>query len=114
MGAPIGAPFLDLAAIAAAAVISGVAATVGSAVVAAATAAEQQNQNDDPPAVIATEAVVVTHKNTSKNFFRAVCRSFHGIPQRKKGAARRRSFCGLLFILRFRLRLYNRRTYPNS
>ena len=64
MGAPIGAPFFYLAAIAAAAVV-----VVVAAVVVAAAAAEQQNQNDDPPAVIATEAVVVAHKNTSKEIF---------------------------------------------
>jgi len=28
-------------------------------------------------------------KNTSKNFFERLQRSFHGIPQAKKGAARR-------------------------
>ena len=69
VGAPIGAPGLYLAAIAATAAVVAVVGADVAAVVAAATAAEQKNQDDDPPAVIATEAVVVAHKNTSKEIF---------------------------------------------
>jgi hypothetical protein len=83
----LGRPFFHLAAIAAAAVVIVGAATIGSAVVAAA-ADKQQNQDDDPPAVIATETRVA-HKKYLQEFFRAVCRSFHGIPHPKKGDSRK-------------------------
>ena len=75
-------PFAYLAAIAAAVANPVVAA----AVVVAAAAAEQENENDDPPAAI---TVVTTHKKYLRNFFRAIYRSFHGIPQGKKGAAKK-------------------------
>ena len=81
-GTPFGVPFLySLAAIAAAAVANPVAAAI---VVAAATTAEQQNENDDPPAAI---TVITTHTKYLQRIFRATTRSFHGIPQGKKGAA---------------------------
>ena len=62
--------FYCLAAITAAAVAAATEATV------AAAAAQQQDEDDDPPAVV---TVVTTHKNTSKDFFRAALRSFHVI-----------------------------------
>ena len=63
-----------------------VAAAIATAVVVAAAAAEQQDQDDDPPAVVAPEAVVVAHNEYLQEIFRAFCRSFQDIPQRKKGA----------------------------
>ena len=72
--------------LAAAAVVIAAAVVAPVAVVVAAAAAEQQNQNDDPPAVIATKTVT-THKKYLQEFFRALHRSFHGIPDAKKGAA---------------------------
>ena len=82
-GTPIGVPFPYLAAIAAAAAIYPVVAAA--IAVAAATAAEQKNEDDDPPAAV---TIVTTHKKYLQEFFGGLCRSFHGIPQRKKGAAK--------------------------
>ena len=78
-GAPIGAPLFSDSAedfLAAAAVI--VAAVVVVVVAAAAAAvAEDQQQNNDPPPVVTAEAaadtVIITHKNTSKNFVELCC-----------------------------------------
>ena len=58
---------------------------VGAAAVAITAAAEQQNQDDDPPAAVIT--IGHTHNHLPPRFFRAVCRSFHGIPGGKKGAS---------------------------
>ena len=61
--------------LAAAAVIVTTTAAVVTAVIAAAqraaAVAEQQNQDNDPPAVVAAKAIV-THKNTSQDFFRVI------------------------------------------
>jgi hypothetical protein len=68
----LGRPLFQLAA--AAVVVAAAAATVvveGVVVATAAAVAEQQDQNDDPPPVVvqaAADTIIVTHKNTSKNF----------------------------------------------
>ena len=77
MGAHV---FLAAAAVAFAAAVITAVQTVVAAV------AEQEDQDDDPANITATETVV-THKNTSKNFFEQLSRSFHGIPAAKKCAA---------------------------
>ena len=65
---------INLAA-AATAVVAAVVVVVVAA--AAATVAEDQQQNNDPPPVVAAEAVadtiIVTHRNTSKNFVELCC-----------------------------------------
>ena len=55
------------------------------AAVAVSAAAEEQYQNDDPPAAVIT--IGHTHNQLPPGIFRAVCRSFHGIPEAKKGAS---------------------------
>ena len=67
--------------IAAAAAVVGI---VAAAAIAITAAAEEQNQDDDPPAAVIT--IGHTHNQLPPRFFRAVCRSFHGIPGGKKGA----------------------------
>ena len=65
-----GALFFELAAAAARVAAAAIVIVVVS-IAAAAAVAEQKNQNDDPPPVVvqaATDTVVVTHRNTSKNF----------------------------------------------
>ena len=67
---------------------AGALAAAGHAAVVAAAAAQQQGQDDDPPEVAAEAiAITVTHKKYLPNFFRALRRSFHGIPVGKKCAA---------------------------
>ena len=84
-GHPIGCPCF-LAAAAGVIAATAAAIVVACAAQAVATAiAEQENQDDDPANVTATETIV-THKNTSKNFFERLSRSFHGIPGAKKCA----------------------------
>ena len=66
---------INLAAAATAVVTAVVVA--GAVAAAAATVAEDQQQNNDPPPVVAAEAVadtiIVTHRNTSKNFVELCC-----------------------------------------
>ena len=72
---------MDLAA--AAVIVAAVAAESAAAVTAA---AEQQDQNNDPPAVIPTKTVTAHKKYLRIKIFEQLHRSFHGIPQRQKGA----------------------------
>jgi hypothetical protein len=72
LGAPIGAPFVCLAAVAARVEAAAAVVAVVVAAAIAAAAGEQQNQDDDPPAGVATETVVVAHNEYLQENFSSV------------------------------------------
>ena len=72
-----GALFQDINLAAAATAVVAAVVVAGAVAAAAATVAEDQQQNNDPPPVVTAEAaadtVIITHKNTSKNFVELCC-----------------------------------------
>ena len=85
MGRPDVCGLAAAAVVVVAATAAAVAAAQAVAVVAA--AAEQQDQDDDPPAATVTPGTVVTHKSLPPTW---ICyglrRTFHVIPEARKGA----------------------------
>ena len=104
-GAPSGAPRFSYLA-AAAVIITAAIATVIAATqpVVTAAVAEEDDQQNDPAEVATAETVIVTHRNTSKIYWR-LSRSFHGIPLGRKCAADRDGKVSRTWVLRCGIRI---------
>ena len=76
-----------MCALAAAAVIVVIFAAAAQ-VVAIAAAAEQQDQDDDPPATVTAPRITTHNRYLQERFCYGLRRTFHVIPQTRKGAAR--------------------------